>query len=171
MAVLFQVDASSGKTYTYRHLSDRVERLAAGLQRFGVREGDVICMFSPNHIDYLTVYYASVIMNAVLQCINPLFTKGTCILFTAKIMLFLPFLPFFCLFCRFLSVFFFQKRYTASHPLRHAMSLSKDIFTGRKVLVIPRKRWLRPDMAEKLLTGTLSINTNKSFSSIFHKIY
>ena len=32
----------------------------------------------------------------------------------------------------------------------------------RKVLVIPRKRWLRPDMAEKLLTGTLSINTNKS---------
>ena len=23
-----------------------------------------------------------------------------------------------------------------------------------KVLVMPRKRWLRPDMAEKLLTGT-----------------
>ena len=27
--------------------------------------------------------------------------------------------------------------------------------SGSKVLVIPRKRWLRPDMTEKLLTGTL----------------
>ena len=29
-----------------------------------------------------------------------------------------------------------------------------------KVLVIPRKRWLRPDMTEKLLTGTLNLNAN-----------
>ena len=40
-------------------------------------------------------------------------------------------------------------------------SAVKDTFTPRKVLVIPRKRWLRPDMTEKLLTGTLSININK----------
>ena len=45
--------------------------------------------------------------------------------------------------------------------LRRVVSLSKKTFTPRKVLVIPRKRWLRPDMTEKLLTGTLSINTNK----------
>ena len=34
-----------------------------------------------------------------------------------------------------------------------------------KVLVIPRKRWLRPNMTEKLFTGTLRINqpTNSSF--------
>ena len=30
------------------------------------------------------------------------------------------------------------------------------------VLVKPRKRWLRPDMAEKLLTWTLSLNDNIS---------
>ena len=30
-----------------------------------------------------------------------------------------------------------------------------------KVLVIPRKQWLQPDITEKLLTGTLSLNTNK----------
>ena len=35
-----------------------------------------------------------------------------------------------------------------------------------KLLVIPRKRWLRPDMTEKLLTGTLSLNTNKQLSSV-----
>ena len=30
-----------------------------------------------------------------------------------------------------------------------------------KVLVIPRKRWLRPDMTEKMLSVALSLNTNK----------
>ena len=37
--------------------------------------------------------------------------------------------------------------------LRRVVSLSKDSFTPRKVLVIPRKLWLCPDMTEKLLTG------------------
>ena len=32
--------------------------------------------------------------------------------------------------------------------------LEQDTFTSQKVLVIPRKRWLRPDMTEKLLTET-----------------
>ena len=45
--------------------------------------------------------------------------------------------------------------------LRHVVSLSKDTFTPRKVLVIPNKQWLRHDMTDILLTGTLSINTNK----------
>ena len=44
--------------------------------------------------------------------------------------------------------------------LRCVLSLSKDTFS-QKVLVIPRKRWLSPNMTGKLLTGTLSIKTNK----------
>ena len=32
--------------------------------------------------------------------------------------------------------------------------LEQNTFTSQKVLVIPRKRWLRPDMTEILLTGT-----------------
>ena len=43
----------------------------------------------------------------------------------------------------------FEQRHTYSQ-----MSLSKTTFTPRKVLVIPRKRWIRPDMTGKLLTGT-----------------
>ena len=31
-------------------------------------------------------------------------------------------------------------------------------------MVIPRKQWLSPDMTEKLLSGMLSINTNKQTS-------
>ena len=46
--------------------------------------------------------------------------------------------------------------------LHRVVSLSKTLYSP-KVLVIPRKRWLHPDMTEKLLTGTLNLNTNKTF--------
>ena len=43
--------------------------------------------------------------------------------------------------------------------------LEQGTFTPQIVLVIPRKRWLRPNMNGKLFTGTLRINhpTNSSF--------
>ena len=44
---------------------------------------------------------------------------------------------------------------------RRAVSLSKT-YLPPKVLVIPRKRWLSPNMTEKLFTGTLSIKPNNN---------
>ena len=44
--------------------------------------------------------------------------------------------------------------------LRRVVFLSKTLYSP-KVMVIPRKRWLRPDVTEKLLTGTLNLNTIK----------
>ena len=43
--------------------------------------------------------------------------------------------------------------------------LEQGTFTPQKVLVIPRKRWLHPNMTEKLFTGMLRINqpTNQPF--------
>ena len=40
------------------------------------------------------------------------------------------------------------------HSGRHVVSLSKIHLPFKEVLLIPGKRWLRPDMTEKLLTGT-----------------
>ena len=37
--------------------------------------------------------------------------------------------------------------------------LEQGTFTPQKVLVIPRKRWLLPNMTEKLFTGTLRIKS------------
>ena len=42
----------------------------------------------------------------------------------------------------------------APHSGRRVVSLNKVHLPPKKVLVIPRKRCLRPDMTEKLLTGT-----------------
>ena len=46
-------------------------------------------------------------------------------------------------------------------PGRCVVSLSKT-FTPQKVLVIPRNRWLRLNMTEKLFTRTLNKNQNKT---------
>ena len=40
--------------------------------------------------------------------------------------------------------------------------LEQDTFTSQKVLVIPRKPWLHPDMTEKLLIGTLNLIKTKT---------
>ena len=40
------------------------------------------------------------------------------------------------------------------HSGRRVLFLSKIHLPPKKVLVIPRKRWLCPDITEKLLTGT-----------------
>ena len=42
----------------------------------------------------------------------------------------------------------------APHSDRRVVSLSKIHLHPKKVLVIPMKRWLRPDMTEKVLTRT-----------------
>ena len=40
--------------------------------------------------------------------------------------------------------------------------LEQDTLTSQKVLVIHRKRWIRPDMTENLFTGTLSKTETKT---------
>ena len=44
------------------------------------------------------------------------------------------------------------------HKRHHVVSLSNTHFKTPSILVKPRNRWLRPDMTEKLLIGTLSLN-------------
>ena len=52
--------------------------------------------------------------------------------------------------------------------IKQCRFLEQGTFTPQKVLVIPRKRWLRPNMTEKLFIGTLRINqpTNQPSSSL-----
>ena len=52
--------------------------------------------------------------------------------------------------------------------LHRVVSLSKILYSP-KVPVKHRKRWLRPDMTGKLLTGTLSLKTNKQMSCVMSK--
>ena len=48
--------------------------------------------------------------------------------------------------------------------------LEQGTFTPQNVLVIPRKRWLRPNMTEKLFTETLRINQPTNFLKQFNNV-
>ena len=44
---------------------------------------------------------------------------------------------------------------------------ARDAFTSQKYWYIPRRRWLRPDMTEKMFTGTLSRKRNENYLRVF----
>jgi acyl-CoA synthetase (AMP-forming)/AMP-acid ligase II len=68
------VDGVSGRTITFGALADGVRRLAAGLSRRGVRQGDVVAIWSPNLPEYAVVFHAVSRIGAILTTANPVYT-------------------------------------------------------------------------------------------------
>jgi len=58
------------KRYTYRTLNERINRLASGLNKLGVVNGDIIAVFDYDSHRYLECFFAIPMMGAVLQTIN-----------------------------------------------------------------------------------------------------
>ena len=52
-AVLFQ-----GNSLKYHQFRDRVDRLAGGLVKLGLERGDRVCVYLPNCVEYLLMYWA-----------------------------------------------------------------------------------------------------------------
>ena len=72
----FQVDADSERQYTYAEVIVRIQQLAVGLRNLGLRQGDVLCIFMHNDIEYPIIMYATNIHGAVLQTMSPLYKDG-----------------------------------------------------------------------------------------------
>jgi long-chain acyl-CoA synthetase len=64
------------QTVTYAQLNHRVDSLAAGLSRAGLRPGDVCVLMMPNSIDWVTVYYALARLGSVVLPVNFLYRMG-----------------------------------------------------------------------------------------------
>jgi fatty-acyl-CoA synthase len=58
------------KRYTYRTLNERINRLAGGLNKLGVAQGDIVAVFDYDSHRYLECFFAIPMMGAVLQTIN-----------------------------------------------------------------------------------------------------
>ena len=71
-----QIDAKTLKSYTYRQLIDRIQKLAAGLRDLGLKPGDVICALTFNTIEYPIIWYAANLIGATFQTASPLYTDG-----------------------------------------------------------------------------------------------
>jgi len=69
-AVIGEDDSSR----TYGRIWSDARKVARLLQDNGVVKGDMIGIFSPNHIDYPAVFYGSLLAGATATTLNPLYT-------------------------------------------------------------------------------------------------
>lgn len=68
------VDVPTGFTLTYAQLARRVLQFASGLARRGLRKGDVMAIFSPNHPDYAVAILGVAAAGGASATINPHYT-------------------------------------------------------------------------------------------------
>ena len=57
-------------TLTYNQLWDRVQRLATGLNRLGLKKGDVCALMLPNSHQFVVSYYACQLLGVTATSIN-----------------------------------------------------------------------------------------------------
>jgi fatty-acyl-CoA synthase len=70
------VSVAQGIRWSYREFDDRVDALADGLLRTGMRKGERIGIWSPNRAEWTLVQYASAKIGAILVNINPSYRAG-----------------------------------------------------------------------------------------------
>ena len=68
-ALIFQ-----GTTVSFRELKDMVDRFAACLTAFGVKQGDAVAILLPNMIPCVVAYYAILKIGAIIVMNNPLYS-------------------------------------------------------------------------------------------------
>jgi long-chain acyl-CoA synthetase len=62
-----------GKTYSYRHTDELIDRAAKGLQNLGLAKGDRLGLLLPNSPAYVILYFAALKIGAVIVNFNPLY--------------------------------------------------------------------------------------------------
>jgi len=68
------IEGTTGRVLTYAQLVEQTRRLAAGLSRGGIRQGDVVAIWSPNSPEYAVVFHAVSRLGAILTTVNPTYT-------------------------------------------------------------------------------------------------
>ena len=69
------LEAVSGDALTFRELKEQTANLTGNLHKMGIKRGDVVSMFSPNHVDFVIATLATTRVGAALSAVNPLYTE------------------------------------------------------------------------------------------------
>ena len=69
------IDGVTGRTLTYRTLTDGVRAMAAALAERGFRKGDVFAIYAPNMPEYVIAFHAVVSLVGIVTPINPTATS------------------------------------------------------------------------------------------------
>lgn len=70
------VDAATGDALTYGELEGRIRKAAGGLTDRGVAKGDVVAVYSPNHVLYPVAFHGAALAGGVVTTVNPLYTPS-----------------------------------------------------------------------------------------------
>eukprot|EP01062_Namystynia_karyoxenos_P015444 TRINITY_DN155_c0_g1_i1.p1 TRINITY_DN155_c0_g1~~TRINITY_DN155_c0_g1_i1.p1 ORF type:complete len:585 (+),score=220.76 TRINITY_DN155_c0_g1_i1:83-1756(+) len=70
------IDGTTGQKLSYAGLWQAVRRTAAGLQRRGLRKGDVVSIWSPNCIDYVIAFHGVIAAGGVVTTVSPAYTAA-----------------------------------------------------------------------------------------------
>ncbi len=70
------IDGMTGERLSYVDLANRIDRTAAGLSERGFGKGDVVCIFSPNRIEWPIAYFAALKLGGIVTTANPLYTAS-----------------------------------------------------------------------------------------------
>ncbi|KAK5729301.1 hypothetical protein LTR15_002443 [Elasticomyces elasticus] len=68
------IDPVSKRNYTFATVLQRVKSLAHGLRELGVKDGDIVGLFSPNTIDYAIICFAVIGCGAIFSPISAALT-------------------------------------------------------------------------------------------------
>jgi len=73
--VPFFIEDATGRGINSREVRTRVDGLANGLSRkWDIKEDEVVCLYSPNHVDYAVVFWAVHRLGAISTNSNPAYT-------------------------------------------------------------------------------------------------
>jgi fatty-acyl-CoA synthase len=64
------IEGQTGASFSYRQLHERVERLAASLQQWGMNKGDRLALLAPNGLCYFELLFACARIGAVMIPLN-----------------------------------------------------------------------------------------------------
>ncbi|XP_059069691.1 probable CoA ligase CCL5 isoform X2 [Cryptomeria japonica] len=70
------IDSSTNQQISYKELPGKIRCVAAGLYRMGIRQGDVVCIVSPNSIHFPVIFLGILSIGAVATTTNPLNTAA-----------------------------------------------------------------------------------------------
>ena len=69
------VDGITDETRTFTDLSNDVEAVARSLRSMGIQPGDVVGLYTPNHVDFFAAFHGACKVGACVTLLNPLYTK------------------------------------------------------------------------------------------------
>ena len=72
---IFQVDAFSGRSYTFKQIKILVKKFGSALVKRGFQKGDVFAIFLPNMPEYSIVFHGVIFLGGIVTSLNPMYTE------------------------------------------------------------------------------------------------